>query len=296
MNKTKIEWCDSTWNPVTGCLHGCEYCYARKIAIRFGQHKVEEGVVELHWKRDNPYPYDFYPTFHKYRLDEPSKKTNGQNIFVCSMADLFGDWVSQEWINEIFTACNDAQQHNYLFLTKNVKGYEKAIDNYACEDRGSEDCYEFFKNFWFGISVTNRQELLKVEQLADLEEGHRFLSIEPLLEPLEMHFTKDRCPVCGSSELYQDNPMTTVGPEWHCDCCCEWDSIDGKDLKPSIDWVIIGAETGNRKGKIIPKKEWIDNIVDECERYGIPVFMKDSLVSIMGEENMLREFPEGLRR
>lgn len=297
MNKTKIEWCDSTWNPVTGCLHGCEYCYARKIANRFGEHKEGKGIVELHWKRDNPYPYDFYPTFHKYRLDEPSKKTKGVNIFVCSMADLFGDWVPDEWIKEVFESCEKAPQHNYLFLTKNVERYDKAIDNYACEDRNSQDCIELFDNFWFGISVTNRQDLLKIEQLADLEEGNRFLSIEPILEPLELHFTNDRCPICGSSEVYQDNAKTCLGlPEWHCDCCCEWDSVDGKDLKPSIDWIIIGAETGNRKDKVIPEKEWIDEIVQEAKRYNVPVFMKDSLISIMSEKNMLREFPEELRR
>ena len=44
--KTKIDWCDSTWNPVTGCLHGCPYCYARGIAERFNgcdTVDIEEG-------------------------------------------------------------------------------------------------------------------------------------------------------------------------------------------------------------------------------------------------------------
>lgn len=318
MNKTKIEWCDSTWNPVTGCLHGCEYCYARKIADRFGlsfapkldevdgcKYDSPEGLdtmLELNKPyhkggQMQPYPMAFLPTFHKYRLEEPARKTKGQNIFVCSMADLFGNWVPQEWINEVFEACDNAQQHNYLFLTKNAKGYERAIDNFACEDRGSEDCNELFKNFWFGTSITTGQDLLKIEKLAELEEGHRFLSIEPILEPIELNFGKDRCPVCGSSEVYQDNSATVMGlPEWHCDCCCEWDSVDGKDLKPSIDWVIIGAETGNRKGKVIPQKQWIESIIEECKKFNIPVFMKNSLIPIVGEENMLREFPEGLRR
>lgn len=62
------------------------------------------------------------------------------------------------------------------------------------------------------------------------------------------------------------------------------------------DWIIIGAETGNRKGKIIPKKEWIENIVEMCKEVNTSVFMKNSLMPIVGEENMLREFPEGLGR
>ena len=65
----------------------------------------------------------------------------------------------------------------------------------------------------------------------------------------------------------------------------------GDVLCGDIDWVIIGAETGNRKGKVIPRKEWIDNISEACQRDNIPIFMKDSLVPVIGEENMLREFP-----
>lgn len=104
MKKTKIEWCDSTWNPVTGCLHGCEYCYARKIANRFGtlyKYGIEpedEGLTfdmldaerfcELNEPERNgkgkiePYPANFFPTFHRYRLDEPNRWTNrGQYLY-----------------------------------------------------------------------------------------------------------------------------------------------------------------------------------------------------------------------
>ena len=94
--KTKIDWCDSTWNPVTGCRHDCAYCYARKIAERFGGVNYEDelenrygeyDVVRLHAEEDvheldrpiadfysgkkAPYPWEFDPTFHHYKLDEP---------------------------------------------------------------------------------------------------------------------------------------------------------------------------------------------------------------------------------
>ena len=98
MNKTKIDWCDSTWNPVTGCLHGCEYCYARSIAKRFGG--ANDGEIDyegeaiwtfegeetgqnhvldypMKWYSDDgrtvrnaPYPFYFDPTFHRYRLNQ----------------------------------------------------------------------------------------------------------------------------------------------------------------------------------------------------------------------------------
>ncbi len=164
MNKTKIEWADYTWNPVTGCLHGCEYCYARKIAKRFGLH-LETNAVQVLDKKysyetycimtgekdyiSSPYPYDFYPTFHKYRLGEPARKTKGQKIFVCSMADMFGEWVPDEWIKEVFEACEKAPQHRYFFLTKNPSRYWQLHKNGLLPDKN---------NFWYGATLTHGED------------------------------------------------------------------------------------------------------------------------------------------
>ena len=107
MNKSAIDWCDFSWNPVTGCNFGCEYCYARRQATRFSgntrlnmtneQLKTETAglyILEQPFKNYNgavlPFPVGFAPTFHKYRLGDPAKKKKPANIFVCSMADLFG--------------------------------------------------------------------------------------------------------------------------------------------------------------------------------------------------------------
>ncbi len=266
--KTKIDWCDSTWSPVTGCLHGCEYCYARKIAKRFsydGQTLDAPAELQRVWLKDNkpgmpyvgnhylrypvtleesgkvcPYPFAFEPTFHRYKLDEPQKWKQPKNIFVCSMADLFGDWVPDEWITDVFNACKAAPQHRYLFLTKNSKRYFKLSQAGLLP---AED------NFWYGTSVTSSKGGPFIYSSFN---RNTFISFEPLLEDVMM----------------------------------DW----GGEM---TDWIIIGAETGNRKGKIIPKKEWITNIVGE--RIGIPtlrvpIFMKESLRGIMGED-FLQEFP-----
>lgn len=264
MNKTKIDWCDSTWNPVTGCLHGCEYCYARGITKRFsyegkaldapselqrtwvndskgsgaGNHVLRYPVNLLDDGRKVPYPFGFEPTFHKYRLNECVGK-QGKNIFACSMADLFGDWVPDSWIEEVFKACEKAPQHNYLFLTKNPKRYEKILDRYMPP------------NMWFGWSQTG-----PMGNKCDFSTHHSiktFISIEPLLEPFkEFHIT-------------------------------------------GIDWVIIGAETGRRKNKVVPERKWIEDIVNECRKSDIPVFMKSSLADIWGEP-LIQEFPKELKR
>lgn len=257
MDKTKIEWCDSTWNPVTGCLHGCEYCYARKIANRFG-HEVldrsEESQNGLHCLYSrverNPYPYLFEPTLHAYRLDEPQKWEKPRTIFVCSMADLFGEWVPDKWIETVFEACGKASQHRYLFLTKNPQRYLKLVK------QGKLSLLNTNPNMWFGTSLTQITDIKRVlDTFQFINCGiNTFISIEPLL---------------GDISPYED-----------------WD-----DLIMHVDWVIIGAETGNRKDKVIPQKAWIDSIVKDCTYNDIPVFMKDSLIPIVGEENMRREFP-----
>lgn len=90
MNKTKIDWADATFNPVTGCFHGCEYCYARRIAERFSTadkchsfigghpigkiHELEESAIISESGRKSPYPFGFEPTFHRYRLCELQHK------------------------------------------------------------------------------------------------------------------------------------------------------------------------------------------------------------------------------
>ena len=251
MDKTKIEWCDSTWNPVTGCYHGCDYCYASKMADRFGTgwEFTGEGLPVLEKplrgvspgggaSRAQPYPFNFTPTFHKYRLDQPKKWKEGRTIFVCSMADLFGDWVPDEWIEKVFEACKKAPQHRYLFLTKNPQRYGDLAEAGKLPKE---------ENFWWGSTVVSMQSKVYPGRITD----NIFISIEPLLEQLDV----------------------------------------GVGSFGRTEWVIIGAESGNRKEKVIPEKEWIDAICKAADLTLASVYMKDSLIPIVGEEKMRREFP-----
>lgn len=249
MNKTKIDCCDSTWNPVTGCFHDCEYCYARGIAERFGGKQKYANIFE----EDKPiigadgkalaYPHSFSPTFLRYRLNDYIAK-KGRNIFVCSMADLFGEWVPDSWIEEVFKACEKASQHNYLFLTKNQQRYIELSEKGLLPSK-----------HWYGYSVTKQSDLWEFHHAEDCTVKNLFVSIEPILEPISPGFCS-HCPT---------------------------------------DWVIIGAETGRRKDKVVPKREWIERIVMECEYSDIPVFMKSSLIDIWGEP-LIQEFPKQLKK
>ena len=271
-SKTKIDWCDSTWNPVTGCLHGCEYCYARRYAERFGTHnKYErpyEPVLYVPIRRvrteAEPYPYGFMPTFHRYRLDEPQKWKKQRTIFVCSMADLFGDWVPDEWIREVFQACEAAPQHRYLFLSKNP-------GRYCNLERAG--ILPHADNFWFGATFDHSNWpghdgphkipgrpttfALRGKMVHDAgdfyyphyPEKNRFVSFEPLLYDIGAH-------------------IGSTGAQWH----------------------IIGAQTGNSKGKVTVQREWVEHIVEYSDRNHIPVFMKESLRGMMGDD-FRQEFP-----
>lgn len=175
--KTKVDWCDSTWNPISGCLKGCRYCYAAKQAERFGGlppdsdcHVQEDLNRKLNGKPD-PYPFGFAPTFHRYLLDVPRHWKKPRNIFVGSMADMFGDWVPDEWIREVFEACEKAPQHRYMFLTKNPKRYIQLYDNRILPER---------ENFWYGSTATTGGVPIFWS-----DKHNVFCSIEPIHERFE---------------------------------------------------------------------------------------------------------------
>lgn len=182
MNKTKIEWCDATWNPITGCGHGCPYCYARGLAERFckgsamvtehrGAYIAESGAI---------FPMKFNPTFYPERLGEPAKLKKPSHIFTVSMGDLFGNWLPEEWIKKVLRAMEDAAQHTYTVLTK-------APDNLQY--------WELPDNMLVGTSITgllDTPELIRLDAVEDYApRGRSVVSLEPYLNRLDpVNFNK----------------------------------------------------------------------------------------------------------
>jgi protein gp37 len=165
MNKqdsTSIEWAQWSWNPITGCKHDCPYCYARDIANRF-------------------YPQKFEPSIHPARFSSP-KNTNVpsqaetdvafRNVFTGSMADIFGRWVPDEWVQKVIGVVRDCPQWNFLFLTKfpqRVHEYESNLPS----------------NAWMGTTVDCQDRVANAEKaFAKMTGGTKWLSIEPMLTPL----------------------------------------------------------------------------------------------------------------
>lgn len=276
MNRSKIEWCDHTWNPITGCRHECSYCYARTMTARFaGDVRLNkmakadyqmvdaaDGSEPLYFlekpmlnETGNPlvYPFGFEPTYHRYRMNTLDKLKMGNNIFVGAMADVFGAWVPEQWILDILNVCEERPQHNYMFLTKNPERYSEL------QEAGKLPKSD---NLWYGATVTNAAQLERTTRVfADLPDSyHTFFSIEPIFEDI------------AEAEIWKEAILET-------------------------DWIIIGAQTGRRKNKVVPEMGWIRKIVVSADTaYCIPVFMKDSLLQIVGEKNMRRDFPKELQR
>jgi protein gp37 len=155
-----VEWALWTWNPVTGCEHNCVYCYARDIANEIYKEKFE-------------------PTFRPERLNAPrhmkvpeaARDNIGEkNVFVCSMADLFGRWVPDDWIESVMAEVRNAPQWNFLFLTKFPLRYE-GID--------------FPDNAWVGTSVDEQRRVASAEKaFLNVKAKVKWLSCEPLRERL----------------------------------------------------------------------------------------------------------------
>jgi protein gp37 len=161
---SKIEWTDSTWNPVRGCTKispGCKHCYAERFAERF------RGVP------GHPFEQGFDLRLVPAKVEEPLHWKRPQRIFVNSMSDLFHDGVPVSYIQRVFEVMNRADWHQYQVLTKRAERLESLSNELP-----------WAPHIWMGVSVENKDYLWRINHLRRTRAHVKFLSIEPLLGPI----------------------------------------------------------------------------------------------------------------
>ncbi len=164
MSASRIEWTESTWNPVTGCTKislGCKNCYAERMAKRL-----------LAMGHPN-YRNGFTLTCHPETLGLPLKWKKPQMIFVNSMSDLFHRDVPAPFIDEVFFTMNEARWHCFQVLTKRAGRLAQIAER-----------FKWTPNIWMGVSVETDGFVDRIDDLRKVPAAVRFLSLEPLLGPL----------------------------------------------------------------------------------------------------------------
>jgi len=267
MNRTDIEWTRGhdgqkgySWNVITGCHHGCEWCYARRMVGRFApkNNELPKGVIKVtQGKFPNertrliipeqildaagkaiPFPVGFEPAFHLYRLKEPLLVKKPSRIFVCSMGDfMMGPRAWIEIIMEVVRAC---PQHTFIFLTK---ARPRQMEQYN---------YLFPDNVILGISTTDQAKYDEAIQWLPRIRGRQgfkiFISFEPLMGPIDM----------------------------------------SRGRISELDWIVIGAMTGPKPTPVDP--QWVRGIIEQAVAKDVPVFVKDNLLEVLSE-SMLNSPP-----
>lgn len=164
MAQTKIEWTEATWNPSTGCTKisaGCAHCYAEVMTRRLqamGMEKYKKG---------------FELTCHPGELNIPYTWKKSKMIFVNSMSDMFHENMPFEFIKRVFGVMNDCPQHTFQVLTKRADILQKYYT-----------LLNWTPNIWMGVTVENNKVTHRIDALRKVPANIKFLSLEPLLSPM----------------------------------------------------------------------------------------------------------------
>jgi protein gp37 len=289
-DRTRIQWADATWNPMTGCTpvsEACEHCYAERMNRRFHTWEncdVGEGCVATSCSQCKRH---FIPQFHPNRLDKPLHWRKPRRIFVCSMSDLFHEAFTDEQIGRVFrTICEagkvttPAWGHTWLILTKRTKRVPEWLDWAQRHEPGwfsSHTGKLDLGDVWFGCTIECQDRAPRVLWLQDQRIPHVFVSLEPLLGPVDMTNVEYQL---GNGTTRSDALRGTVlcqlepGGEW----------MNPDDVYPRIEHVILGGETGPGARPMNP--EWAIDVWRQCKAAGTPFFWKAGSKGVEYEAEM----------
>lgn len=225
-----ITWTEETWNPIRGCSKvsaGCANCYAETMAARFsGEGQPYAGLItDGHWNGAVCLVLE--------HLEDPLRWKRPRRVFVNSMSDLFHEELSFQEIASIFAVMAAAPQHTFQVLTKRP-GRMRAFF----------EVHEPLPNVWLGVSAEDQTTLRRAWELLKTRAAVRFLSLEPLLGPVDL----------DELELL----------------CKTWRR--GATMGTYLDWVIVGGESGPHARPMHP--DWVRTVRDQCAASETPFLFK----------------------
>lgn len=259
-DKTKIEWSDATWNPVTGCTkvsEGCRHCYAATLAERFRGtpgHYFENG---------------FDLTLRPDKLDQPLKWKRPRKIFVNSMSDLFHKDIPDYFIKQVFSIMGAAKQHSFQVLTKRPERMKEIVQSMINENDFAtiegEEVPLPYPNVLLGVSVEDQKSAdERIPLLVQTPAAIRFLSCEPLLGEVNL---RKWLPI-SNREAYEEAAGMGLDPMFF-----SFNNIDPNAIpKPNLQWIIAGGESGHGARPMHP--EWARCLRDQCQDAGVSFFFK----------------------
>lgn len=277
-DKSKIDWTQATWNPMTGCSKiskGCKFCYAERMARRL-QAAGTKG-----------YEHGFQPFIHYDRMEVPVRWTRPRKVFVCSMGDLFHEQVPFDFIAAVFGVMARADQHQFQVLTKRPERMKAFFDQIMADNTPALDCsFELLRhealhgiagscgpfhtkwgvaneapwplpNVWIGVTAEEQRTAdERIPILVDIPAAVRFVSVEPMLSMIDLRIAA-------------------------------FNGADSFETIPGIDWVICGCESGAKADARRTPWDWVRVLRDQCEAASIPFFLKQ----LRDHEGKLQKMP-----
>lgn len=276
---SKIEWTDTTWNPLAGCTRasaGCDNCYAAKMSLRLeamALADIEAGkdpggkqkYIGVATKNGQGVPaFNGTINLDEDELQRPYSWKKPRRVFVNSMSDLFHKDVPEWFILSAFNVMRDNPQHIFQVLTKRPDRAASFTNRLPSVPR----------NVWMGTSVENQEQAdLRIPHLLNIPAAVRFLSMEPLLGPVDLRnfdYGKERGLTMGhdwlTGEEWSHSEVFGGGNSW-----LEADEADEYGEK-RIHWVIVGGESGANARPMHP--DWVRSLRDQCVDAGVPFFFK----------------------
>jgi protein gp37 len=269
--KTKIQWCDHTFNPWIGCAKvspGCENCYAevstpsRAMGIKWGKGQPRQRTSASNWREPikwnrHAWICDACGMFHTANADCEGVRGHRPRVFCASLADWLDDEVPIEWLTDLLKLIHDTPNLDWLLLTKRPQNWRTRIEKAMHQmELTSGDWLHGWLNdeppatVWIGTTTEDQQRAdERIPELLKIPARVRFLSVEPMLGPVDL-------------DLVEDGRESEHEKSW---------------AKPTergcgIDWVIVGGESGSKSRPC--NVDWIRSVVRQCQAAGVPCFVK----------------------